>query len=230
MNLEKDPVAYVAMLQCLQQAEPIFYEQEHAIGIYHRESACAYFACEDVKDAKALVEAIPSTATILVAYDQLTKEALQQRYHTTCELTCFFVYYQHQNPPVANLRGGYEFQMLQEKHLSEVVDLYSLKEASSREYLLGRIQEGMVGVFCEQELCGFIGVHDDGSMGLLEVKKEHQRKGLATALLHKLIALQMEKGLFPYGEVVEGNHASIALQRAAGLSVSNKKSYWYFLD
>ena len=65
-------------------------------------------------------------------------------------------------------------------------------------YLLDRLGRGlMLGAFVDDMLAGFIGVHSEGSMGLLEVFPAYRRRGLASALERGMIYLQMRKGWQP---------------------------------
>lgn len=119
---------------------------------------------------------------------------------------------------------GYDIRTLNLSHFSEVRVMYTLESDANLKHLLatGKI----IGIFEGDELCGFCGEHLDGSLGLLEIKEAHKRKGYALALERHLFNLCKESGQIPYGYVKNGNLASEALQSKLGLYPSDKLLYW----
>ncbi len=77
-----------------------------------------------------------------------------------------------------------------------------------------------------QVLAGFIGTHEEGGMGMLEVFEPFRRRGIAQALETHLINRTLERGETPYCQIFAENEASIALQEKLGLKVGAKKIYW----
>ena len=63
-------------------------------------------------------------------------------------------------------------------------------------------------------------------MGMLHVFPEYRRKGYAEALESLLANKYIEQGRIPYGHVVVGNDASMALQKKLGFQVADEKIYW----
>ena len=62
------------------------------------------------------------------------------------------------------------------------------------ETLEERLRSGMMyGAFADGKLAGFIGMHAEGSMGILEVFEEFRRQGIAEALERHLINRILEK-------------------------------------
>ena len=78
------------------------------------------------------------------------------------------------------------------------------------------------------KLCGFIGCHNDGSMGMLYVEDAYRRQGLAASLEGYLINKQREQGMIPYAHIVNGNEASIQLQERLGLNLSDPVIWWLY--
>lgn len=98
---------------------------------------------------------------------------------------------------------------------------------ATREDLAGKIaQETLFGGFLGDELIGFIGTHDEGSMGLLFIEPMHRRKGYAEALLTWQANEKKAKGLVPFGHVEVGNVKSLELQYKIGASEAPEKVYW----
>ena len=96
-------------------------------------------------------------------------------------------------------------------------------------YVKGRIENHCVfGVFVDDVLAGFIGIHDDGSMGMLYIDEAYRRRGLAASLESYLINYQRAQGCVPYAHIVAGNEASMALQESLGLNLSDPVIWWLY--
>lgn len=228
MKLDNDQVLYADIIECLRKKESIIYEDEHAICVQDHYSQMLYCASETPYSATKLVEAMPNDFSMIVAHDLYTDKMIQQRFHISCTLECYHTMYTKKEKPMVTLPKGYEITMLDASHLKEIMALYSMEDCNQEDYLMDCLNDGMAGVFYQDDLCGFMGVHEQSSMGILEIKPKYRRIGLAIALIHYVVGMQMDKGRIPYGEIVKDNIASIKLQEKAGLKVSKALTYWYF--
>lgn len=77
-----------------------------------------------------------------------------------------------------------------------------------------------------ESLAGFVGLHGEGGIGMLEVFPQYRRRGLAEALMRGIMRQQMEQGLAPFGHIVAGNEPSIRLQTKLGFSFAEELVYW----
>ena len=94
-------------------------------------------------------------------------------------------------------------------------------------YFEERIEEhSLFAGYRDGKLCAFIGFHDDGSGGMLEVLPEYRRLGIGSALEIYLRNEALRRGWTPYGQIFVGNEPSRQLQRALGLIVSDDAIYW----
>jgi len=84
----------------------------------------------------------------------------------------------------------------------------------------------MIGAFAGDELAGFIGQHEEGSMGLLVVFPQYQRRGIATHLLTYLVNKLLSEGRMPYDQIESGNEISETLHRSLGFAISTRQLYW----
>ena len=122
---------------------------------------------------------------------------------------------------------GIKIKPLTEEQLEFVCKNYDDEEG----YIKTRIEYGMLGAFDENENCAaFIGFHGEGSMGLLKVLPEYQRRGIGFALETRTINRRIKEGRIPYGHVVVGNEKSTGLQKKAGMQFSEKIVTWVFSD
>ena len=111
---------------------------------------------------------------------------------------------------------------------SKVQASYSL--ADDEELQADFAREDFLGGYLNGELVGYIGVHGEGSMGLLHVFPQYRRRGYAEALYGTLINHQLRKGRLPFAQIVEHNEASLALQRKLGFMLSKERLYWLWRE
>lgn len=98
-------------------------------------------------------------------------------------------------------------------------------------YVIERIQSGaMYGAYrIEQDkeiLLGFIGMHSEGSIGMLTVLPQYRGMHIGKALETYLINEELNLGYIPYGQVKPGNEVSMKLQKSLGLYFSKTPVYW----
>ena len=117
-----------------------------------------------------------------------------------------------------------DIRPLTEKHADLAASVY---HDGSGEYIRDRIENGaLYGLFEGDALAGFAGFHGEGSMGMLEVLPAYRRRGYAMQLEAHLIATALRGGHTPYCHVVEGNEASLHLQRKMGLTCAELPAIW----
>ena len=152
-------------------------------------------------------------------------DALSRAFGLHEKMPCTQAVYLEKKPPrlpKCNIRP------LCEEHLPLTAAHYH-PESDNTEYLRERIASGrMWGIFDKDRLAGFIGMHTEGSMGFLEVLPEYRRRGYGYALEGYLIALHLERGWTPFCHVVEGNDASLALQKKLGMTFAPQPAIWVF--
>lgn len=99
----------------------------------------------------------------------------------------------------------------------------------TKEYIAERIAAGcMHKLTLNGRLAGFIGMHEAGSIGMLQVLPEYRRVGIGRKLLEFAVNTQLERGSIPYMHVVDGNVASIALQQSIGAVKCIAPALWVY--
>ena len=142
-------------------------------------------------------------------------------------MPCYQAAYKGKEPVPEYEVPGIEIKPLTEENLSFVCKNYDDDE----DYIKSRIEYGMLGAFDESGNCaGFIGFHGEGSMGLLKVLPEYQRRGIGIALEAKNLNRRLSEGRIPFGHVVVGNEKSKGLQNKIGMEFSEKIVTWVFSD
>lgn len=98
-----------------------------------------------------------------------------------------------------------------------------------REAIADHLERGWIwgGFTAAGELVGFIGEHDEASMGMLEVFPEARRHGCGRALEQALIAHFTACGQTPYCHIAPGNVASQRLQAQLGLAYTGINQCWF---
>lgn len=95
------------------------------------------------------------------------------------------------------------------------------------DYVRERIAAGcMWGLFEDGNLAGFIGIHTERAMGMLEIYPSYRKRGYGYALEAFLIGRLMKNGAIPYCHVIDGNDASIRLQKKLGMRKAEKPTIW----
>ena len=98
---------------------------------------------------------------------------------------------------------------------------------SDPKYLRERLDAGVMrGAFAQGQLLGFIGMHSEGSVGMLEVLPPYRRRGVALALMAAMANHCLERGWVPFSQIFDGNTASLELHRRLGWTLCPEKLYW----
>lgn len=106
------------------------------------------------------------------------------------------------------------------EHADTILDWCTHADYVERTAFARRLAEGrFFGAFVEDELVGFVGEHEEGSIGMLEVKRRWRRSGWGEALEAAKINDCLSRGELPWTEVYPQNKNSLTLQRKLGLTI-----------
>ena len=98
-------------------------------------------------------------------------------------------------------------------------------------YISERIQNGyMFGAFVEEKLAGFIGIHDDGCLGMLEVLEEYRGHKIGKALAVYLVNKTLEMGWIPYAQFKFEDEISVSMQETLGLYMAKTPIVWMWRE
>lgn len=97
-----------------------------------------------------------------------------------------------------------------------------------KDFVARHLADGWVygGYDATGALVGFVGEHDEGAIGMLEVFEGHRRRGYAWELEGFLVNRMLDEGRVPFAQVVVGNEPSFALQRKLGFAVLPRVQCW----
>lgn len=220
--LERDRLLYHDMRELLMRGSgEVLHAGADGVLLRERESGILFLAGAEVEDDLRLAR--EAEGELLTVHRlESARKLLGQNGRDNLQ-DCWQMVYLGEAPrePEEDLR------ILGPEHLGAVHAHYHPEEDGS--YLLDRLERGMMlGAFVEDRLAGFVGVHTEGSIGMLEVFPEYRRRGLASALERGMIFLQMRRGWQPYCQVIVGNEASRALQEKLGLTMAEGHVCWLF--
>lgn len=149
-------------------------------------------------------------------------------------MSCYqAVYTRKESLPISGLyrmdgqptESGLTIRKLGKQEEEAVLSIYTGVDGAS--YVAKCLDHGnMYGAFFGEELAGIMGIHEDGSLGMLEVKKEFRGRKAAKALETYLINQVLSWGWIPYGQVEESNGTSWKLQESLGMYTSKGKIFW----
>ncbi len=226
-HLEGDKLRYLNLLELLRRGSgEVLYGAEDGVLLYDRCSTAYMLTAEHQAAADTMLGLIPKTADLCVGHESWYLPALRERLGLKHGLVCHQVAWMEETPPEPYSFSG-EIRPLDTGWAAKVSEHYS-HDYANEAYVVEVIERGMLGAFIGGELAGFVGTHDEGTMGLLEVFPQYRRRGVAEAL-HRAITRQvLAKGGYALGHVEVGNEASMALQKKVGMAVSEHLVYWVF--
>lgn len=224
--LNADRVHHAGMLALLNRPETrIAYAESDGVVLHFSD----WLNLVSVRDGAAAKAVLPflTDADVLLHQPYLEKE-LEAR-GLRRELTCHPCLYEKETPVPLTLPEGVEIRYLQASDAPFVHAHYRNGE-NELSYLADCIRRGMLGLYEHGALAGFIGMHDEEEMGLLEILPAYRRKGYAYLLEARLINDLLAAGRMAHCEVELNNEASFALQRKLGLTVGTGIVTWYCRD
>ncbi len=238
--LRKDKLLHIDMLEGIKRGTAALVKREGGnVLLYNAQANIYYFTALDGKEAgevflSTLPDSVKNNITSLCTHQDYMNAFCEKAFDLETELTCYqMVYTQREQVAISDLyrndgkehENGIQIRMLTEENLAFVEANYRLIDKG--DYLKERIAAGqMYGAFVKGELAGFVGLHDDGGIGMLEVMPSMRGRKIGKALEVFMINTVLSWGWTPYGQVVLGNEISLNLQRSIGLYPSKSPMYW----
>lgn len=199
----------------------ILYAEKDGVMVKDKISDVIMIQTENLELADRLLNGLPKDTPLIVAHSLALADLVERIFGFDKRVPCYQGVYRKTpfNLPETDLK----IWLLTEDQADEACGMYRFNKDDA----IKHIRLGLVyGGFVKGEIVGMIGLHYQGSMGLLEVKENYRRKGYGEIMEKFLINSQLEKGVIPYCQIIEDNSASLALQRKLGLDLSNNKLYW----
>ena len=162
-------------------------------------------------------------AELFVVHQAFCIPFVSQKYGFTRVMDCIQAVYPSKQ--LIPLKAGIEIKCLDLNWAGFVRAHYQTVDDEG--YIRELLGKGLIyGAFADGEPAGFIGMHDEGSIGLLVVLPQFRRRGIGTALESYLVNWMLEKGWTPFGQIQSGNTESVLLQKHLGFEISSQHLYW----
>ena len=197
---------------------------KNGVLLLEKRSGAYMIAADTAKDGISLLSLIISPKLMSIHQRDTAYEAAR-RFGLTVTMECYNAVWMRQFPPTTP-GNAFDIRVLTQEHAQFVMEAYSHPGIGSG-YINGRIAAGeMFGAFSGNELAGFIGLHEEGSMGMLEVARKFRRQGAGTCLIANLCAWLIKHGRTPYSQFTADNLPSRNLHEHMGFQISNNLVYW----
>lgn len=226
--LWKDKLLHMDMIEVIRRGQAeLFYSGKDGVLLRDKKSqVCFLTAVSEEAGRKILTEYMPKQIKpeFFVVHQEYLCPLLEEVYGMQSGCACYQAVYTRN----VTLRAdkSVEIRPLLDDRMEEFLN--SCESLGERAYLEERFKSGTVcGAFIKGEIAGFIGIHAQGSMGLLFVKEAFRRRGIASALETEMINRMLALGWLPYAQISIENSESLALQKKLGLRISDKRLYWY---
>lgn len=199
----------------------ILYADKDCVMVKDKFSGAIMLQTENLKLADRLLDTIPQSTIHIVAHNISLAELVENKLGYKKRVPCNQAVYSKK--PFAIEGNGLEIRPMREDDAEEASGMYFDSADEAKKHIrLGLVYCGV----SNGKIAAMIGRHYEGSMGLLVVKEEYRRQGFGGIMEKFLINTLLEKGLTPYCQIIEGNKASLNLQRKLGLDISENMLYW----
>lgn len=226
MSIERfaaaDPALYADMEAYLKSGEwEIAHESQTALWLRWNRGWLHAIAAFDLSEARRILEQILSDGAIVLRGCEGLRELAAARGFNGCNPCVQVMYDRKEAIPI---RTELVIRHPDESDFPKVAESYDM--GTEEELWEDFHSPDFLGAYLDGEFVGYIGVHGEGSMGILYVFPTYRRRGYAEALYATLINRQLEKGRLPFAQILEDNEQSVALQRKMGLRISDGRVYW----
>lgn len=176
--------------------------------------------------ASDFLDRVPAGCDLFVGHDMAYFDLARSRFGLPEQEICWSAAYLDKDPlPIPDFGG--ELRLLDRSWAPWLRAHYS-HDFGGVAYMERAADRGIIGAFVEGKPAGFVGFHDEGSIGMLEVLPAYRRRGLGEALLRGAVRLALERGQYAFGQVLIDNAPSLALQKKVGMTVAREPLYWLF--
>ena len=199
----------------------VLYASHECVMVKDNTSGVVMLQAENMVLAERLLDNLPQGTDLLVAHNHLLADLVERKLGYDKRVPCYQGVYR--KTPFKLPATGLEIRLLREDEAEAASQMYHFTVDDA----IKHIRLGLVyGGFDKGDMVAMIGMHYQGSMGLLEVKQSCRRRGYGEFMEKFLINSLLEKGRIPYCHIIDDNAPSLALQSKLGLEISKNKLFW----
>lgn len=220
-DLTSDNLSYLQYYRKLESGK-IIYNDDNTVIVYDETEKRLYLKSNDIDIVDKYIFDFSFYDSIVV-YNEKIAKLIKDRYEL--EETYSFYLYAYLSRDKIKL-DDYDFRLIDMPYYDFIRANYhyssddELKEIITSKHLFGLFDNG--------EMAGFIGIHTDGSMGLLLVFEKFRGKHYGYILEAMLINYLLDNGELPYCDVMDDNYYSMHIQDKLKMTRSAGKKYWLF--
>ncbi|MFA7674002.1 MAG: GNAT family N-acetyltransferase [Clostridia bacterium] len=225
--LEGDLLLHMSMIEPIRQKHAsILYADSDGVLIQDQGSGAYMLSVIDESAGRKLVSLI-GNADLFTVHQKFLVPIVQDKFHLDIVKDCVqAVYLDDKLLPVDE---KIQIRVLGPEYVSIVAQNYHCVDDMG--YIQDLIDNNEIyGAFIDGSLAGFIGTHKEGTMGLLVVFPQYRLMGVGTALESYMVNLFLSRKQVPFGQVLDGNIKSLALQKKLGFKISEKHLFWIDRD
>ena len=166
--LARQGLRCVDMLELLRRdSGSVRYAGRDGLLLWDKESGAWFLSARSEADLNRALALIPQEARLATCHEDWYLDAVER--HLGLKGRAFFqsVWTKEEPPELPPFQG--ELRRLGPEWAERVAEAYC-QTFGDVDYILGAIDRGMLGLFDGESLAGFIGVHDEGSLGMLEAE------------------------------------------------------------
>lgn len=224
-SLGKDKLLHIDMIEPLKRGHgELLYWEEDGILIKEKESGAYMISAKSLASGEKILSVIDEEPEQFVSHQSFLNESIIKKFQLQLQCECAnAVYTRKESLPV---QKNWDIRPLDKRFQQIIFEQYHT--FSDEAYIAERVKSGvMYGIFEENALAGFIGMHREGSIGMLEILEPYRKKGYGRALETFYINRHLQQGFTPFGQIITGNQASEKLQQSLHLYISKEKSCWF---
>ena len=226
--LQLNPLKHMDMIEPLKRGTAeILYASDDGVCFKETKSGAYMVSALSPEKGRVLSGLIPDGALISFHQAYMLENLKAKFRHFTLLENFQAVYFSNKHLP---LLSDIVVKPLDASDFSVIFNNYDIDIGS--EYLRERLVEGALfggyagGDYGVNNLVGFVGIHAEGSIGLLKVLDEHRKKGYGAALASFAVNHQLKQGIVPFAQIEINNAQSLALMQKLGFEISNEPVYW----
>ncbi len=228
--LLKDEVLYADMIAVYKQDNcDVLYDETDGILLYEHTSQTYLASANKRAGAIDILNEIPQDYKIFIAHDHIFEEFANTSFnYKHVEYKYNYVYQRKEYFVVKE--SDIVFKNLDSTHVPMVKKHCSLAEGFSSNYLDKRVEVGMLGAFMNDDLVGFVGIHENNALGMLEIFNDYRHLGIGLQLQCTYInQLLKDKSKVPvYTQVNASNEESMKLHEKLYFTKAVNSCIWYF--
>lgn len=225
--LRRDPVLYANLLEALRRGSAELLEAgEGGVLLYERGCGAYMMSAASPAVAGRLLGMVSADCDLFVGHELAYFEQAKARWGFPLSQICYSAAYLGTEPlPLPAFDGA--LRPLDRTWAPWILRHYS-HAFGGLPYMEEAVRRGVLGAFPtgSNHPAGFVGFHEEGSIGMLEVLPAWRRRGLGELLLRAAVNRALERGALPFAQVIEDNAPSLALQQKAGLTLSGTRMFW----